>query len=163
MPDANPRLPRERRFARRAARRYFDLPMRDRMFLLEAVLRLALARLSLNFVPFSVLASRLGAWTRPDLDSSVAPLLPVQQQDVVRKIGWAVTRAARYVPFRAVCLPQAIVAKAMLRRRGIASVMHFGVAKTPEKLDAHAWLDAGRIEVTGYPVEASFIEVARFV
>ena len=163
MPDGDPRLPRERRLARRMARRYLRLPMRDRMLLLEAVMRLAMARLSLIFVPFSVLASRLGAVERADPDSSVAPPLPLQQQEAVRKIGWAVTRAARYIPFRAVCLPQAIAAKAMLRRRGIASVMHFGVAKTREKMDAHAWLDAGRIEVTGYPVEASYVEVARFV
>ena len=137
--------------------------MRDRMFLFEAVTRLALARLSLIFVPFNVLAARLGAVTPPARDTSVATLLPAAQQEVVLKVGWAVTRAARYIPFRAVCLPQAVAAKAMLKRRGIASVMHFGVAKTPEELKAHAWLDAGRIEVTGYPVEARFVEVARFV
>ncbi len=52
----------------------------------------------------------------------------------------------------------------MLGRRRIRSVMHFGVAKKPhEALLAHAWLDAGSIEVTGYPVAADFVEVARFV
>ena len=137
--------------------------MRDRMLLLEAVTRLAIARLNLLFFPFNVVAARLGAVMPPTLDTSGAALLPEAQQEVVRKVGWAVTRAARYIPFRAVCLPQAIAAKAMLSCRGVASVMRFGVAKTPAELKAHAWLDAGRIEVTGYPVEASFVEVARFV
>ena len=163
MPDSEPRLPRERGLARRIAKRLLRLPMYDRVLLSEAVARLAVARLLLIFVPFNVLAARFGAVTPPAHDTSVAALLPVAQQEVVHKVGWAVTRAARYTPFRAVCLPQAIAAKAMLRRRGIASVMHFGVAKTPQELKAHAWLDAGRIEVTGYPVDADFVEVARFV
>ena len=79
-------------------------------------------------------------------------------------IGWAVTRSARYVPFKAVCLPQAMAARIMLRRRGVRSVLHFGAAKGKEKpLDAHAWLDAAGVEVTGYPVAANFAEIACFV
>ena len=67
------------------------------------------------------------------------------------------TRAARYVPFKAVCLPQAMAARVMLKRRGVESVMHFGAAKGTEKpLDAHAWLDAAGVEVTGYPVAEEF-------
>ena len=80
------------------------------------------------------------------------------------EIGWAVTRAARYVPFRAVCLPQAMAARVMLRRRGVASVMHFGAAKGEAKpFDAHAWLDAAGVEVTGYPLANGFAEIACFV
>jgi hypothetical protein len=75
-----------------------------------------------------------------------------------------VTRAARYVPFRAVCLPQAMAARLMLKRRGIASTMHFGAAKGEAKpLDAHAWLDAAGVEVTGFPVAEKFAEIACFV
>ena len=162
MPEIAPRR-RRPWLVRRLFRRFHSLPMHNRLLLFEAVLWLARARLALIFVPFNTLAARFGAVTPPAHDASVAPVLPAPQQEEVRQIGWAVTRAARYVPFRAVCLPQAIAAKAMLSRRGIASVMHFGVAKTPEELKAHAWLDAGRIEVTGYPVEAGFVEVARFV
>ena len=80
------------------------------------------------------------------------------------EVGWAVTRAARHVPFRAVCLPQAMAARVMLKRRGVASVMHFGAAKGEVKpLDAHAWLDAAGVEVTGYPVARNFSEIACFV
>jgi hypothetical protein len=75
-----------------------------------------------------------------------------------------VTRAARYVPFKAVCLPQAMAARVMLARRGVASIMHFGAARGREKpLDAHAWLDAAGIEVTGYPVPHELVEIACFV
>ena len=89
----------------------------------------------------------------------------LQQQAVLaREIGWAVTRTARYVPFKAVCLPQAMAAQFMLRRRKIASVMHFGAGKGVDKaLDAHAWLDAAGVEVTGYPVAPHLAEIACFV
>jgi hypothetical protein len=61
-------------------------------------------------------------------------------------------------------LPQAIAARMMLARRGIASVMHFGAAKGRDKpIDAHAWLDAAGVEVTGFPVGAEFAEIACFI
>ena len=83
---------------------------------------------------------------------------------LARAVGWAVTRSARYVPFKAVCLPQAMAARIMLKRRGVASVMHFGAAKSKdEALDAHAWLDAAGVEVTGYPVAKNFAEIGCFV
>jgi hypothetical protein len=42
--------------------------------------------------------------------------------------------------------------------------MHFGVATRPSgPLDAHAWLDAGPVEVTGFPVQPAFVEVAYFL
>jgi hypothetical protein len=34
------------------------------------------------------------------------------------------TRAARHVPFNAVCLPHAMAARIVLKRRGIDSVLH---------------------------------------
>jgi hypothetical protein len=43
-------------------------------------------------------------------------------------------------------------------------VLHFGAAKGKDKpIDAHAWLDAAGIEVTGYPVARQFAEIACFV
>lgn len=125
---------------------------------------LGLSRIALLFVPFRVLAARFGTLT-PSGKADVGRQngLSEEQSALALAVGWSVTRAARYVPFRAVCLPQAIAAQAMLNRRRIASVMHFGVAKLPDEgLSAHAWLDAGRIEVTGYPIGPEFVEVARF-
>ena len=147
---------------RRVTRRFYRLPIARKTLLLEAVLWLALARLMLFFVPFRLLAARFGALASPNAapDNRFAD----SELDSAKEIGWAVTRAARYVPFRAVCLPQAIAAKAMLSRRHIMSVMHFGVAKRiDEPMAAHAWLNAGPIEVTGYPVGPDFVEVARFL
>jgi hypothetical protein len=89
---------------------------------------------------------------------------PQEHARLAEEVGWAVTRAALYLPFKAVCLPQAMAARVMLTRRGIASVLHFGAAKSEGRpLDAHAWLDAAGVEVTGYPVGRGFAEIACFV
>ena len=88
---------------------------------------------------------------------------------VAEEVGWAVTRAARHVPFNAVCLPQAMAARIMLKRHGVDSVLHFGARIGQDKIgqdkpiDAHAWLDAAGVEVTGYPVANTFAEIACFV
>jgi len=52
-----------------------------------------------------------------------------------------------------------MAARIMLKRRGVGSVLHFGAAKGENKpFDAHAWLDAAGVEVTGYPVAKNFAE-----
>ena len=148
---------------RRLARRFAYLPVRRKLLIGEAVVFLALSRLALVFVPFQHLAGRFGRLAVPDAPSP-GETLSETQIDTAKAVGWAVTRSARYAPFRAVCLPQAIAAQAMLRRRDVPTVMHFGVAKIAgEPLAAHAWLHAGSIEVTGFPMLHEFTEIARFL
>ncbi len=134
--------------------------------MLEAAACLLVARLALIFVPFPRLARRLGAFVPPTdlrVSRAAAPVGPGAAA-IARDVSWAVTRGAVYVPFRAVCLPQAMAARMMLRRRGVASAMHFGASKRPnEPLEAHAWLDAAGVQVTGYPVASAYAEIACFV
>jgi transglutaminase superfamily protein len=154
------------RLIRRLLLRFRQVDNRRRALLAEAVAYLLAARLALIFVPFPRLARQLGTFVPPAdarAAKAVTQTTPDQAQ-TAEDIGWAVTRAARYVPFKAVCLPQAMAARVMLRRRGVQSVMHFGAAKGKDKpLDAHAWLDAAGVEVTGYPVAENFAEIACFV
>lgn len=153
------------RLMRRLLLRFGQIDNRRRALILEAVAYLLAARLALIFVPFPWLARRIGTFV-PPTDPRAAPALGAIAPDqtyLAAEIGWAVTRAARYLPFKAVCLPQAMAARLMLKRRGVKSVMHFGAAKGRDKLDAHAWLDAAGVEVTGYPVAENFAEIACFV
>jgi hypothetical protein len=154
------------RLLRRLLLRFRQLDNRRRALLVEAVAYLLAARLALIFVPFPRLAQQLGTFV-PPADARAAQArteATADQAQFAEDIGWAVTRAARYVPFKAVCLPQAMAARVMLKRRGVKSVMHFGAAKGTDKpLDAHAWLDAAGVEVTGYPVAENFAEIACFV
>jgi hypothetical protein len=149
----------------RRLRRFFQIGGPRRALLIEAVLLLAASRVALIAIPFPVLARRLGHFVPPsDPRVNGANHRSAQEAERAAEIGWAVARAARYAPFKAVCLPQAMAARVMLKRRGIASVMHFGAAKgTKKPLDTHAWLDAAGVEVTGYPVAAQFAEIACFV
>jgi hypothetical protein len=154
------------RLIRRLLLRFRQVDSRRRMLLPEAVAYLLAARLALIVIPFPRLARRLGSFVPPTdgrVSEGRAPA-PDETVQLAEAVSWAVTRAARYVPFKAVCLPQAMAAQVMLRRRGVKSVMHFGAAKGTEKpLDAHAWLDAAGVEVTGYPVAEGFAEIACFV
>jgi len=147
---------------RHRATRARQIDHRERLLLAEAIWALAAARFRLATQPFPRIARELGGFTTPALARAGADRAPsAEDQATAAKIGWAVTRAARHVPFGAVCLPQAMAAKAMLARRGIASVMHFGTMRGETlSLAAHAWLDAAGVEVTGYPVEARFTEIA---
>lgn len=138
----------------------------ERALVAEAFVWLLLARLALIVVPFPVLARRLGTFVAPGDGRAIAAQSDgtAARADTAGRIGLAVNRAARNAPFTAVCLPQAMAARIMLTRRGIPSVLHFGAAKGRRKaVDAHAWLDAGGVEVSGYPVAAKFTEIACFI
>jgi hypothetical protein len=154
------------RLIRRLLLRFKQIDNRRRGLVFEAVGFLLAARLALIFVPFPRLARHLGSFVPPtdpraDAGRTMAGL---EQTESAKAVSWAVTRAARYVPFNAVCLPQAMAAQVMLKRRGIKSVMHFGAGRGDDKpIDAHAWLDAAGVEVTGYPVAEGFAEIACFV
>ncbi len=139
---------------------------RRRGLILEAAAWLLIARLALTLAPFPLIARRLGAFvppTDPRVAAVAAPTTP-EAARIAREVSWAVTRAAAHAPFRAVCLPQAMAGRIMLNRRGVASAMHFGAARGKDRpLDAHAWLDAAGVKVTGYPVGPQFAEIACFV
>lgn len=151
------------RSIRHPLRRFAQIDGRRRALGAEAVLCLALARLGLFVLPFPTLARRLGTLTAPR-DAHAQTSHRPDDATVARDVGWAVTRAARYLPFRAACLPQALAARWMLQRRGVASVLHFGAIDGPAAgIKAHAWLDAAGVDVTGYPVAADCAEIACFV
>lgn len=138
------------------------LPLRRRLLMVEAALWLLIARIWLLAVPFRRVAPRLGQTLAGD---SGAEAKAGPEAFLAREIGWAVTRAADNVPFRAVCLQQAVAAKLMLRRRGVNSLLSFGVtlkAKDSPGISAHAWLDAEGVKVVGYPVPSTFARVACF-
>jgi Transglutaminase-like superfamily len=132
----------------------------------EALAWLALTRAALVVVPFPRLARFMGEFVSPQ-DPRVAlarARAAPEQAETAATIGRIVLLAANAAPFRAVCLPQALAARAMLSRRGVRSVLYFGAARGEEPpFDAHAWLDAAGVEVTGYPLAHDFTGIACFV
>jgi len=116
------------------------------------------ARIALAWVP----VKRIIAWKqrplakRAEAGGAVAPDRvphPAPDQtvrDQVRHVRHAVKVTARYSPLSFVCFPQCLAASALLRRRGIESRLHYGVARADDKLITHTWLEAaGEIVVGG--------------
>ena len=59
----------------------------------------------------------------------------------------AIRRAARVWPAR--CLAQAIAGYCLLRRAGVNATVTLGARVAERRFDAHAWLEAGGLTVTG--------------
>jgi hypothetical protein len=155
---------------RRIARRLVTavrLSRADRRLLAEAAAALLAAR-QRGKQPFRALAAELGGLVAPGTPHAPSASLLPDQARAVSRVRWAIGIIAPWMPFRARCLQQAIAARTMLARRGIGSVLHLGVGEkagsgSGSGLIAHAWLDAGGIKVTGYPVDPVLVEAGRFV
>ena len=148
----------------RRLRKFLALAPVERRLALEAAAFLTLALLVLATLPFRRIAAWLG---EPVGGGERAVRSPdARHLGMARQIGRAVERAARHLPWPALCLPQTIAAKAMLRRRGIASTVHFGVAPSeapdPRRMRAHAWLTVGDTAVVGGRSGGGFAVLARF-
>jgi len=122
----------------------------------EACLNLLAAEARLRLLPLK----RQGMGDMARAADPVRAEASEAERQAARDVGWAVTRAAAYVPIPARCLAQALAARAMLRRRGIGNIMHIGVARPDSaSFEAHAWLEAAGVEVTGYPVPLQLREI----
>jgi hypothetical protein len=124
----------------------------ERQLILEAALMLALARIVVLAFPFRVLTG----WIERLPDGRCSdPQLPV-------RVRSALGAAARNVPWKAVCLTQAIAAKAMLARRGQGAAFHLGARIDPNgKLIGHAWLVCDGVIVTGASGMAGISQLLR--
>jgi len=127
----------------------------ERRMTVEAAVFLAIARLLIVLAPMRRLRPILALEPKDPRAASDASL----REDVHR----AVARAARHVPWNAVCLPQAMAAKFMLARRGRASTLHLGAARSPTgDIEAHAWLVCDDAIVVGEAGAQGMTAVARF-
>ncbi|MBK6454749.1 MAG: lasso peptide biosynthesis B2 protein [Gemmatimonadetes bacterium] len=137
-------------------RRLARLPAPERGALLSAVAWCCAASLVLKLLPFRRVADRLGR----HMAESAAEPDPARRTEV-RRIGWAVATAARHLPWKPVCLPQAVAAQWMLRRIGIPSTLYLGIDPNGN-YDAHAWVRAGAEIVTGGPSIQRYAVVSTF-
>lgn len=125
----------------------------------EAAALLLLARLLVKYVPFGrykkwmVTGEEIVARGLADGESATAARPPIRptERAVPRKVGRVVRDVAERVPFEAVCLPQAMAAQWMLRRRGLSSRLVIGARRRPgEDLELHAWLLSDGKGVVGH-------------
>jgi hypothetical protein len=133
------------------ARRRAPLGLRDHVLLAEALAALAVASLAIRLLPFRRIAAFAARAPRRPAHASVNPA----------RLRWAVRAWARRVPWKAVCFQNALAMQAMLRRRGIASVLHYGIGRE-DGLKAHVWLSVGGAIVIGGDEAPRFVEIAAF-
>ena len=130
---------------------FLRLPAATKAMAVEAAVFLALARCLVVHVP-------LRRW-RDRVATARQKKAPVPA--LAWKVAWVVRKVAASVPFGAACLPQAMAAQWMLRRRRVASQLKVGVrpgsdaapgaAKRGPALGFayHAWLQVGDECVVG--------------
>lgn len=116
---------------------------RDVRLAAEALALLVAARVGLWVLPFATVRRLLHAVARPGRASPRG----------ADHLAWSLAAAARRLPstFRD-CLPLALAADAMLRRRGAPSELVIGVrrASATGRVEAHAWVVSGERVVTGW-------------
>ena len=114
---------------------------------------LVLARLAVRFVP----TARIFAWAD-------RPPRRIRRfaTDEIAWVSWAVENLGAKPWMNALCLPRALAAHAMLRRRGIASRLCLGVARDREVLSAHAWVEIGDDKIIGGAEAGGFTRLATF-
>ncbi len=117
----------------------------ERKLLLEALVALTKARLSLWLRPFSAAWRDSHSRTDKRLQKG-ADAERIEPTLVAR----AVQRASTMVP-AATCLAQALATQSMLDRRGIAAEVRIGVARDEHRaFEAHAWVELGGRVLIGH-------------
>ncbi|MEO5374478.1 MAG: lasso peptide biosynthesis B2 protein [Alphaproteobacteria bacterium] len=136
---------------RRLLARRRELPL-----VVEATLWLLVAWLVLSLLPFQRIAPLL----RPRVRAREGG------DDTIERVRWAVTAAARRVPWPAVCFHQGIAAQRLLARRGIATTLRFGVRRDEGEsgggVESHVWAIADGRTVVGGEAAAHFEPLADF-
>jgi hypothetical protein len=119
----------------------FHFTWAERWGLVEAGYYLAKAKIRIRRDDFRTIAEKLKRTDVPS-QSIDSPDIGV----VKRSVG----RMHARLPWENKCLPQALAAAWMLKRRAIPATIYFGVRKTEEEgLKAHAWVIAADYFVTG--------------
>lgn len=126
--------------------RTLSRPVAELALLPEAALGLLVARLLMSAFPFHV-AVRYYRLRRGTTPSAPSP----RQQVRAERVGWAVRAVSARVPWTSTCLMQSLVGAVLLRRRGLGSTVHLGVARVgaSDELEAHSWLICGNQVLTG--------------
>ena len=134
---------------------FVQLPAAARTQAIEALVLLLCARALVAGVPMRRWRHRV-ATTPPDAAGSDSAV-PTDALHRARGLCRIVRKVAHRAPFRAVCLPQAMAAQWMLRRRGIPSRLVFGARRRSDaELEFHAWLRVGAETVLGGEEQATW-------
>jgi hypothetical protein len=130
-------------------KKFWRLAKGEKLLLFESTCLLVLASLSVRLVAFKHIDRFLRNY-----HARAAGKNWISHPDQAHLLDLSLSRAARLLPWKSLCLSRSIAGFIMLRRRGIAAVMFAGVKVFKDSsLYAHAWVDTGS-EVTDSTLEA---------
>ena len=130
---------------------FLRLPRKQQAQALEAAAYLGLAGLLVHHVPMR--------WWRGQINAAVVGgTAPTRARGNERAVGRIVRKVARRLPCGTACLPRAMAAQWMLRRRRVASRLLFGVRRVAGSGENayHAWLTVNGQPVIGGRTAAAF-------
>ena len=120
-----------------ALRKLLSLSLAEHVLLVEAAVALPLTRRALKVRGFAATARSLERLARRRL------ALPLRGDEAARAAATArlVYAAGARFPFRANCLPKALVLRTLLLRQRIAADLRIGVRIADGQLEGHAWVE----------------------
>jgi len=138
-------------------RRLGEITWRDRLLLIEAMAALAVASVAIRAMPFrKVVGSAAGEAPRAQPNPQVA-------HAHIDRARWAVTALAGRLPWRIVCFQKGLALHRLLRRRGVATRLHYGIAQDEERgLRAHVWVTYDGAPVIGGAEAVEYTCLATF-
>ena len=140
--------------------KFLCLSFKDKLLFFEAFFWLGVYRAAVLTLPFKYLTRDFRAYPA-DRQPQLSCGQRAQQQ--AQSIALALRRAAKATPWKSVCLPQALAAARMLRRRKIPGCFYLGVCKdTKGAMEAHAWSFCKTQILTGAPGHERFAPVSLF-
>jgi hypothetical protein len=135
---------------------FFGLSGANQRVLAESLVTLALVSLAIRLMPFRFVVK---AAKKGDAKPAASP----EARTAILRCRWAVEKWADRVPWRTVCFQKGLALHMMLRRRGIASTLHYGVMQNEARgLTAHVWISESDRIVMGGEIASDYTELARF-
>ena len=130
------------------AKHFLNQPLFIKLWFFPLWIGLGISKLLI----FTLSIERLTPFLGSPLDlHTKAPHITKLDTETAINMGRAIRLAARYTLWDSNCFPQAILARLMLRLYRIPHVLYFGLNRhhATHDLNAHAWVVAGQVSVTG--------------
>jgi hypothetical protein len=136
---------------------FFGLSGLNQLALAESLVTLAFVSMAIKLAPFRSVVKLLSK------AGEARPATTPEERTEVIRCRWAVERLAALVPWRTVCFQKGLALHMMLRRRHIASILHYGVMQNEARgLAAHVWISERDRIIMGGEIAADYSELARF-
>ena len=131
-------------------RKLARLRLADWSELVTASLALARARWDFGRLPDRDILAMLQAPPRHRGPGPQAGPVDPDLRARLLRLSWALTLAARYLPWRTDCLIQCLAARSILDRRGLGHDFFIGARRdVPGGFLAHAWMGSSGVPIVG--------------